>query len=276
MQGTALRIQGFAPSALMGSLLGLAGVSLRPGSKGVSYPEGRRAAACVSLDFDVTKESRREANRGGTRLLQGLAERYEIPLTWAICGMTAQEEPSLLEAVLGSSVEHEVAFHTYSHIRVDLVTPSQLEEDYHRWRNVMGEVVPKTIVFPYNKEGNFETIRKLGFTTFRGEERRVGPPFVDKGSWNISPVLYLSGRSEGTVSTAKMFIDLCARYRSVFHLWSHPWNLSREGDPERFARDVLEPIFAYLSEKRQAGALNLNTMVQLSEFSRSVGQVPPN
>ena len=275
-QGLALRTQRIASASATGWLLGMAGVALSPPNGGATYPGGKHAAACVSLDFDVTKESRADANHKGTHLLLYCAERYGIPLTWAICGMTVEQDPEPFEAVMSSGGNHEIASHTYSHLRVDAATPAELEADMEKWRSVVGELNPTTFVFPYNRMGNFETLRRLGFASYRGEVRRVGAPLAENGFCNIAPVMYLSGRSGGTVATAKMFIDLCIRYRSVFHLWSHPWSLSREGDPTEYSRLVLEPIFEYLKQKQDEGLLELCTMNQLAQSVQNLQMAQPS
>ena len=254
----------------------MAGITLSPAKSDRIYPGGKRAAACVSLDFDVTRESRAEANHTGTHLLLYCAERYGIPLTWAICGMTAEKDPEPFEAVMHAGETHEIASHTYSHLRVDAATPAELEADMEKWRTAVGELNPRTFIFPYNRLGNFETLRRLGFTNYRGEERMIGAPLAENGFCNIPPVMYLSGRSGGTVATAKLFVDICVRYRSVFHIWSHPWNLSREGDPTKYSELVLNPIFSYLKEKQDEGSLQLCTMGQLTHSMQDLGAARPN
>lgn len=252
-------------------MLQAVGISLVPGRIGTVYPGGKKAACCMSLDFDVTRETRAEANRKGTYLILQLAEKNEIPLTWAICGMTAEKDPEPFRAVLDSGVGHEIASHTYSHLRVDTATPAELDDDFEKWRSVVGETSPKTFIFPYNREGNFETLKRQGFIAFRGEGRRISPPYLESGFCNIPPVMYLSGRSDGTVETARGFIELSVRYRSVFHLWSHPWNLAREGSAEKYSEEVLTPIFSHLKEKEKEGRLGLYTMGQLAEFGKNSG-----
>src|ERR1700730_5607930 len=64
-------------------------IAYDPSPSGVSYPGNAKAAACISVDFDVTESERFGPNRAGTEKLLELSERYEIPLTWAICGKTA-------------------------------------------------------------------------------------------------------------------------------------------------------------------------------------------
>ncbi|MDA4126961.1 MAG: polysaccharide deacetylase family protein [Thaumarchaeota archaeon] len=272
----ALMTQGFTPKGVTAGLLGAVGISLHPGDKTTAYPGGKESACCVSLDFDVTRESRAEANHRGTHLLLYQAEKDNIPLTWAICGMTVERDPEPLEAILNSGAPHEIACHTYSHLNVDAASPAELETDFEKWRSVVGGSAPRTFVFPYNKMGNFETIRRLGFTAFRGEERRISPPSLENGICNISPVMYLNGVSGGAVETARRFIDLCVKYRSVFHLWSHPWNLSREGNPDKYAKEVLEPIFSHLREKANRGRVGLFTMGELALMVPALSSGPKN
>ncbi|HUH82779.1 MAG TPA: hypothetical protein VLX33_02740, partial [Nitrososphaerales archaeon] len=50
------------------------------------------ATACVSVDFDVTIPSRFEDNRKGTLALVDLARRYGIPMSWAVCGKSAEKD----------------------------------------------------------------------------------------------------------------------------------------------------------------------------------------
>jgi len=135
---------------------------------------------------------------------------------------------------------------------------------------------PTTFVFPYNRLGNFETLRRIGFKTFRGEQRRICSPVIEEGMCNIPPVMYLSGRTPGTVATARRFIDLCIRYRSVFHVWTHPWNLSREGNPSAYAKNVLRPIFTHLKDRSDEGALTLSTMSGLAQLAPYPSPGRPN
>lgn len=267
-QGGALKTQKIVPGGVTGWLLGMAGVAFRP-------PDGprrpRKAACCVSLDFDVTQESRALPNRRGTHLLLDSAERFGVPLTWAVCGSTAEKDPEPFRAILGSGAMHEIASHTYSHLRVDNATPGELEDDLLRWNSVVG-VTPRTFVFPFNKMGNFETLRRLGFTAYRGEGRVVGVPMDENGLCNVPPVMYLSGRSEGTLGTARGYVDLCVRYGAVFHLWTHPWSLAREGDPDRYSEQVLKPIFSYVRERAAEGSLELCTMGELAKTSLETRQ----
>ena len=98
VQKGALGTQGFAPSNVTGWLLQRAGVSLSPGQEAIRYG-GKRAACCVSLDFDITEDSRAQPNHDGTHLHLYNAQRYGIPLTWAVCGMTVEKDPEPFEAV---------------------------------------------------------------------------------------------------------------------------------------------------------------------------------
>src|SRR5712692_6755834 len=58
-----------------------------------------RAIGCLSVDFDATRPGRLSSNRLGTRKAVELSSRYSIPMTWAICGKTAEDDPFAYEMV---------------------------------------------------------------------------------------------------------------------------------------------------------------------------------
>src|SRR5713226_3860957 len=78
--------------------------------------DGPGPIAVVSVDFDVTSQSRSGNNSKGTQALLQLAEEHKIPITWAICGKTAEEDLKSYNAILNSSISHEIGVHTYSHL----------------------------------------------------------------------------------------------------------------------------------------------------------------
>ena len=226
-------------------------------------PEAR-AIGCFSVDFDATRPGRLSSNRVGTRNAVELSLRYNIPMTWAICGKTAEEDPFAYEMVLRSGVEHEIAVHTYSHIDVSKCSAETLVEEVDRCISVLAPARrPTTFIFPWNREGHFDVLARLGFTAYRGADRALGTPQRHNGMWNIPPVYYLGPLSYGQSALIKKFIALCVASRSVFHMWFHPWSIV-EPSPEAFAADVLEPVFKCLDERRREGELELVTLGELA------------
>lgn len=239
------------------------------------YPGGAKAAACVSVDFDVTVDTRRSANHVGTQQLLELSEAHGVPLTWAICGMTAAADGEAYRRILSSSVKQEMAIHTYSHMDAQKSDAVEFENDIRKCVKSLGLAsAPLTFVFPWNRENHFDVLRRMGFRTYRGKDRAIGPPVRSNELWNIRPVYYVDQKSHGAESLMIKYANLCAKTRSVFHLWTHPWGIVIGGDAAPMAR-TLDPVFSHLREMNQAGDLALCTMGELAEHFGSMDSEQP-
>ena len=259
------------PDSLSSAALRMMRIGLSPGLKG-GYEGGAKAACCISVDFDVTRAERHPWNHSGTAALLSLSEAHGIPLTWAICGKTAEEDPSAYHSILDSSVKQEIGVHTYSHIYADERTESEYEEDIRRCVSTLGLPSPPTsFVFPKNREGHFDLLKRMGFTSYRGALRAIGAPVESRGLWNIRPVYYVDQKSLGAAPLIRKFIDACIARSAVFHLWTHPWGLAIDGKPDAMVSEAMEPVFAYMEEKGKAGLLSFSTMGRLSSFVASHG-----
>ena len=233
--------------------------------RGTRYPGGAKAAACISVDFDVTESHRYGPNRAGTEKLLELSQRYEVPLTWAICGKTAVEDMDSYHRILDSPVSQEIGIHTYSHMDALKSGPTEFEEDITKCLDALDmRSAPRTFVFPWNRENHFEVLRKLGFKTYRGKERVIGPPDHSNGLWNERPVYYVDQKSFGAESLIMKYVDLCSRTSAVFHLWTHPWSIVMEGDPNPMLK-TLDPVFSHLREMNRRGVLALCTMGEIAD-----------
>ena len=238
---------------------------------GIRYPGNAKAATCISVDFDVTEPERYGPNGAGTEKLLELSEKYEIPLTWAICGKTAEEDQKSYQRILDSPVKQEIGIHTYSHMDALKVGPAEYEEDIRRCLDAMGlKSAPRTFIFPWNRENHFEVIRRMGFRTYRGKKRVVGPPDRSNGLWNERPVYYVDQKSYGAESLMMKYADLCAQTSAVFHLWTHPWSLVMAGDPNPTFK-TLDPVFNHLHEMRRRGDLAVCTMGDLADYFDAAG-----
>ena len=255
-----------APDSISTAALRMLRIDLEPGL-GSPYEGGARAAACVSVDFDVTSPERYTWNHDGTAALLRLSERHGVPLTWAICGRTAEEDRNAYESILSSPQSQEIGVHTYSHIYADEVPEGEYESDIERCIGVLGiSHRPTTFVFPKNREGHFGLLERIGFKSFRGARRAIGAPVKAHGLWNIRPVYYVDRKSLRGAPLIERFIDACIARSAVFHLWTHPWSLAIEGKVDRMSQEVIDPVFAYMDEKRRSGLLSIATMGGLSEF----------
>lgn len=255
-----------APDPLSSAVLGVMKIGMEPGLQS-GYEGGERAAACVSVDFDVTSGERYPWNHDGTAALLGLSEKYGIPLTWAICGKTAEEDPGAFGSILKSSVSQDIGVHTYSHIYADSTPEAEYEQDIARCVKVLGlPSPPTTFVFPKNREGHYALLRRMGFRSFRGARRVIGAPAEHEGLWNVRPVYYVDAKSLRAAGLIRSFVDACIARSSVFHLWTHPWSLAIDGKVDRMTAELMDPVFGYLREKSKEGLLSLTTMGGLSAY----------
>jgi len=240
-------------------------------------PWAERAAACVSIDFDVTRPGREGPNRTGTFALVELSEKYGIPLTWAICGRTAEEDRKAYCRILDSTAEHEIGIHTYSHIDASRSGADELEAEITRCVAALGlSSAPRTFVFPWNREAHFDVLKRMGFIAYRGDKRVIGGLSKARGLWNIPPVYYVDQKSVGAASLIERYVDICVKHRAVFHLWTHPWSIVEEGgSAERMVRTALEPVFACMARKRDEGLLHTGTMGSLATALEMDGRAAP-
>ncbi len=219
--------------------------------------------ACISVDFDVTEPSRYEANRKGTLFILELADTYGIPITWAVCGKSVEDDLKSYSAILGASTRHEIGVHTYSHLDASTSSRDDFRSDIERCIRALGLDSPRAFVFPWNRESHFDVLKEIGFTVYRGKRRAVGIPLWNDGLWNVRPVYYLDQKSLGAESLIKAYIDLCLRNGAVFHLWSHPWSLVADGDTDRMAK-TLGSVFSYLARLRKENKIALTTLGELT------------
>ncbi|MGI0084722.1 MAG: hypothetical protein ACREBQ_06535, partial [Nitrososphaerales archaeon] len=150
-------------------------------------------------------------------------------------------------------------------IDVSACTETELEQEITKCVDILNPArTPKTFIFPWNRVGHFEKLKQMGFTTFRGRERVVGAPKLDRGLWNVPPVFYVDTKSFGAYDLVRRFVELCLEKRSVFHLWTHPWSVVYPDNADALVENLLEPLFAYLEAKRNSGKLSISTLGEIS------------
>lgn len=247
------------------------------------YPGGARSACAISIDFDhLTKSKRSDQNRWypepredlltknakGTRDMLAVSEKYSIPMTWAICGQTAEADRESYKRIVAARQPQEIGIHTYSHIDVSSCSEVELTEEVAKCVEVLKlGVKPRTFIFPWNRQGNFEVLKKLGFETYRDPLRSIRSPFENHGLVDLHPTYYVDQKSFGASRLMKKYLELCIVWNSVFHLWLHPWSVVLDGDDSgTFVSQTIDPLFAFMKKRREEGILSICTMGELAAF----------
>ena len=205
----------------------------------------------------------------------------------------------LIEMILGSTTRHEIGSHSFAHqiygdpgcttevARTDLAACVSAATR-------LGLTL-RSFVFPRNVEGHHALLAENGFAAYRGEDaawfrplhglKRRAAHFLDQaaalppplafpeeklpGLWNIPGSMPLLGRSgirravplTMRIRKAKLGLRAAVERKGVFHLWFHPFNMSR--DPEGMFW-VLEEILKEASRLRDKGRLDILTMGSLA------------
>lgn len=261
------------PEKLTAYLLGILGigyeVNLEPRGNAFifRFMNGFPGGFCVSIDFDNRREERVDADKKATLELLALCEEFNIPVTWAICGVTAIRERDVFECILNSKVKHEIAVHTFDHIDF-----SKCSEELARSQVLdtiklfPSEIKCTTFIFPWNRTGHFELLREMGFIAYRGRERKLAYPSRNNGLWNLHPLFYLYEKNYTHSSVLKALLDLAISREAIFHLWFHPWNLEVAGDVSKYIKDTIRPLFEYADLKRKDGELWICTLGELANY----------
>ena len=251
------------------------------------YPNGGKAICTISIDYDhltkspestqarwlpLARTDRLEQNAVGTKTLIDLCEKYEVPMTWAVTGCTAEQDPGSYELVEHASVRHEIGVHTYSHLDVSSASREELLADIQRCLQVLQlRTKPRSFVFPWNRAGHFDILKELGFNAFRSQKRSIRAPLSRDGMWDFSPVYYLDTLSIRSSKIICKYVDLCISCGAVFHMWSHPWSIVSGDSAEAMSREVLTPLFRHLNKRKESGEIAIMTMGEISNYLEKRG-----
>lgn len=203
--------------------------------------------------------------------------------------------PALIESLAASPAGHEIASHTYLHARP--ATGDALVRDIEASRTAspsLREV--STLVFPMDDRRHLDRLGDAGIDAYRGTverwyfrthgsprglgrvvhtaEQAVGARPASGRVRSSSPVEVTSSailtirsglrRRLPAGRIRRRFVDAvddAVQRRSIYHLWTHPWNLAL---PESDALDVLTDVLLEVSAQRDRGNLQVATIRELA------------
>jgi hypothetical protein len=241
------------------------------------YKNGAKGAFCFSIDYDFPATPRNTTDcktifSDAVGKLLNLLELFNVPITWGICGETAMHDRSLFKQIVTSKIEHDIGIHTFSHLNFsdNGYHIDEIREDISRCILSLNMTHrPTSFIFPWNREKHWDLLRDLGFIVYRGKVegvRTIGPPTYLNALWNIPETYYLNERSIDEVPIICSIIDIAIGFHGVFHLWSHPWNLHKDGDVHYYLQNVVQPIMEHIVNQKAMNKLWICTMQELAYY----------
>ena len=162
--------------------------------------------------------------------------------------------PDLIQKILDSPVNHEMGTHTFSHIDCtdQHCPPSVIEDELVACQKAADKfnVQLESFIFPGHTMGNFETIRKCGYTSVRTNYiNEIGYPVKDEyGLWRFpatAEIIMKPSYSKGyNLYRYRKIIARTVKNKALTNLWFHP----------SLPCETVEPLFkSIFSNIRQYG-----------------------
>ena len=175
--------------------------------------------------------------------------------------------PDLIETILNSKTKHEIGCHSFSHCDFSEKNsyPELIEAELSECEKVFNKfgIVPKSFVFPGNKYGSVNLLKKYGYKIIRyksNKEKEIGfPEKLENGIYALHDTIsFEPGEtgwdSEDLVWRAKKYIDKAIEKKAICHFWFHP-SLDKS-----IMSDYFFKILDYICDRREIGDLKILTL----------------
>ena len=178
--------------------------------------------------------------------------------------------PDLINMILESSVDHEVATHSFSHI--DFSPKTCYEElAYAEIKKSISAMQryslrPQSLVFPFNSctERYFEVFANLGIIAVRFADPRFQLSYPQRSAYGVWKIFQTMGLIHPTYYSlthkADAYIEAARANNQVFHLWLHP------SDNANAINTTFPAICELLRKRADLGHIWLTTMGELAEY----------
>jgi hypothetical protein len=178
--------------------------------------------------------------------------------------------PDLIDSIQQSRINHEIGCHTFSHIdfSYEKCTPelAHMELEMCRKLAFARNIKLESMVFPGGTAGNYETLKKMDFITYRRPtEFDIDLPYIDNFGLVAIPSSVGLDRSEYNwksdiyVSIINSYLKQAIVHNKICHFWFHPsmnaWYLTN------VMPFILEKVVQHIKE----GKLELLTMGNLAK-----------
>jgi peptidoglycan/xylan/chitin deacetylase (PgdA/CDA1 family) len=220
------------------------------------------------------------------KILQ-LFETYKVPATWALVGKLFYEHSEIVDKIRGTTVQHEIGYHSFSHIRFSESSRQAAKTELDEGLKIQDEfgVDFKSFVFPENKIGHVDLLHQYGYVIYRGANRAgesIGKPLVVRAkNFAVSKIVALPVKplwKDGIweIQSSMMFYDLpyfqtlslrakkgirkAIAVGNAFHIYIHPQDVLL--DPKLL--DRLEKVLLFVNAETEENRLSSITMGDLA------------
>jgi len=213
-------------------------------------------------------------------LIVAFFNELQIPVTFALRGQLFEVDDSILNLIVRSSVEHEIASHSYYHSDFTKLSRNKADNELRLLSEGMRDhrITPKTFIFPRNKVNHLDLLEKYGYKCYR-DYGTSHPYFMQDGMYikkhgrlfDVHPSLYFgSCAHRRNVKLIQKTLDICIEKRLPFHLWFHLWDLGLDSKSIiNKIKNVFFPLFSYAKSKAKRGSLSIETMISAVEKMES-------
>jgi hypothetical protein len=242
-------------------------------------------ALITSIDVDVGSRRLGEINRGrnDSNVHDYLSEQYlggveentvplltqffddlAIPVTFAVRGQLTEVDNSIMETILDSSMEHEIAAHGYSHRTFTSLPRAEAQKELQMISTGFQKLGlrPTSFVFPKNRVSHLDLLERFRYECYREEGGLLKDDMSirRKGQlYDVHPGFYL-GLTHNPIFLTKM-IDIAVTRRLPFHIWFHPLNIfETSGSTQKNIRGAFSPLYNHAKKKEKEGTLKFATM----------------
>jgi hypothetical protein len=179
--------------------------------------------------------------------------------------------------ILDADVEHEIACHTFSHIdcRNEVCSEKVFTDEIHECIQAARKygISLKSFVHPANMIGNLDTLRKLGFTSYRSSRSGLldYPEKNSSGLWELPCTAELHYRKPWSldyhIARYKKIIERAVEHDRLLYLWFHP------SVEEEFRDCVIIPLLSHIAElekEKVARVMTTTSYINFLEHTRRV------
>lgn len=227
-----------------------------------------KAILNFSIDIELIDKRVAERSRRIFDKLISLVKEHSMSLTWAVMGninSVSLSFPYILENI-SSVPNQEMASHSFSHPDFTSLNKQEAINDIKNSIRCFNErgLSPRTFIFPWNKAGHREEVRRAGFESYRGYSSQT--IHRDKEGLIVFSADLCLNPSGFTSKEIISLIDGAVRYKILINFFTHLMEFESESELEYF----LKPVFLHIKRCEGDGLLEMLSMKEITHRMKGI------